>query len=98
MRRLLDDAGLRRLRATACIFMLVFAAALAAAPSCCDDDCSEDDGSCVEKCGPCGVVVEWVALSGTMTPSSQPGLSAVAQPAAFDADISDILHVPKRLS
>jgi hypothetical protein len=71
---------------------------LAAAPSCCDDDCSEEEGSCVEKCGACAVVVEPVALFAAMALSPQLGRPVVAQPCAFDADGGDILHVPKRLA
>lgn len=78
--------------------MLVFAAALAAAPTCCDNDCSEQEGSCVEKCGPCVVVVEPVALIAAMAPTPQLGRAMVTQPRAFGADAGDILHVPKRLS
>lgn len=98
MRSLLRDAWLRRLLASACILMLVFAAGLAAAPGCCDDDCSEEEGSCVEKCGPCVVVVEPVALSVAMTLSPQLERRASTQVSAFDADVNDILHVPKRLA
>ena len=80
------------------MLMLVFAVALAAAPSCCDDDCSEEEGSCVEKCGPCVVVVEPVATFAAMALSPQLGRPVVAQPCAFDAGAGDILHIPKRLA
>jgi len=80
------------------MLMLVFAAVLAAAPSCCDDDCAEEEGSCVETCGPCVVVIEPVTLSAAMTLSAQIGRPASAQASAFDVDIDDILHVPRRLA